>query len=260
MTNAIKAFFIGVKIAFAENMAYRADFFTSLFVMFFLEFFFPIVSVLIYNSGASFPGWSLYQVLLVQGAFILAKGFAFPLFIGMYFSVMSGVRSGTLDTVLLRPRSALFTLALSYFNVHDTSKILSGIIIIIFAAAHVKAVGVINWFLFTLMIILSVALIFSFILLMCVYTVKFVGSNSMLSLIEPVTQFGQYPRRIFSEPIRIVVTNIFPVAMIGFYPASVLMGTNLSGLFPALLTTVCFIALSLFLWKRSLSKYTSAGG
>lgn len=260
MISGIKAAFLGLKLRFADEMAYRANFFISLVVMFAFEFFYPVVSALIYASGSSFPGWNLYEVLLIQGAFILAKGIAFPLFIGMYFSVMCMVRMGTLDIVLLRPRPAMFTLIIYSYNVQDSGKVFCGLAILIFAVAHLPAAGALQWALFILLILMSVGLIFAFVLLMEVFTIHFVGSNGMLAMIDPVTQFGLYPKSIYSKVLQVIITNIFPVAMIGFFPSSVLLGKNTEGFLPAFITTVCFIALSVLLWNRAVSKYTSAGG
>lgn len=260
MISGIKAALLGLKLAFAENMAYRSSFFISMAIMFVSEFFFPVVTLVIYNTGASFPGWTLYELLMVQGTFILAKGIAFPLFIGLFFHVMWLVRSGNLDIFLLRPRPLLFSLIITSFNIHDMSKFLSGIVIILFAAAHLPAFGILRWVWFLLLLFLSVALIFSFIVLMVVYTMRFIGSDKVLGLIDPITQYGLYPRDIYNKPVKIIVTNIIPVAMIGFFPASILLGKNSDGFFIAVIATLLFMAASIILWVRSSKKYTSAGG
>ncbi len=260
MISGIKAALLGLKLAFAENMAYRSSFFISMTIMFFSEFFFPVVTLVIYNAGASFPGWTLPELLLVQGAFILAKGIAFPLFIGLFFHVMWLVRSGNLDIFLLRPRPLLFTLVITSFNIHDMSKLLSGIVIIGYAVCHLPAFPFDRLVWFVLLLLLSVLLIFSFILLMAVYTMRFIGSDKVLGLIDPITQYGLYPRTIYNKPVKIIVTNVIPVAMIGFFPASVLLGKNTEGFLWSVIATVFFFIASMFLWMRSAAKYTSAGG
>lgn len=260
MKSGIKSLFLGIKLAIAENMAYRSSFFISIFIMFIFELLFPIVSILIYRSGVSFPGWTLYEVILIQGAFILAKGVAFPLFIGMFFQVMWRIRSGTFDVVLLRPRPVLFTMIITSFNIHDFSKFFTGILLLVMALTHLPAPNVWQWIWFILLIIVSILLILSFIILMCVYTIRFIGSDRVLALIDPISQFGLYPRSIFIEPIRTIATNIIPVTLIGFYPASVLLGKDIHGIILAVLTAVCVVAVSLILWSRSIGKYTSAGG
>jgi len=260
MKSGIKTFLLGIKLSVAENMAYRTSFFISLFIMFIFELLVPMVSILIYRSGVSFPGWTLYEVLLIQGAFILAKGIAFPLFIGMFFNVMWSVRSGTFDVVLLRPRSVLFTMLVTSFNVIDFGKIFSGVLFLSIALSHLPVPSLSQWILFIMLIIISILLIVSFILLMCVYAIRFVGSNRVLGLIDPISQFGLYPKTIFVKPIRTITTNVIPVALIGFYPASVLLGKDTQDLILSALTAVCFITVSLILWSRSIRKYTSAGG
>lgn len=260
MISGIKAFIIGFKLAIAESMAYRSSFFISMAIMFVFELLFPIVSVLIYRSGVSFPGWSIYEVLLIQGAFIMAKGIAFPLFIGMFFQTMWRIKSGSFDVILLRPRSVLFTNIITSFNTFDLCKFFSGLLLLIIALLNLPAPNVWQWICFILLIIVSVILVLSFIILMCVYTIRFVGSDRVLSLIEPVSQFGLYPRSILVEPIKTIATNIIPVTLIGFYPATVLLGKSTKGIIFAVITALCFITVSMILWFKSIGKYTSAGG
>lgn len=92
----------------AVQMAYRGHFVLSLILLVAGDLLVPLATLLVYRSGASFPGWTLHEALLIQGVFALAKGIAFPFFFGMISSTLVHVREGTFDLLLLRPRSALF--------------------------------------------------------------------------------------------------------------------------------------------------------
>lgn len=260
MTSYIKSFGLGLKLAFAERMAYRADFFICMGIMFFLELFFPIVSMLIYRAGVSFPGWSLHETLLIQGIFILAKGIGFPLFTGMFFNILWSARTGRLDLLLLRPQPVLFTATITAFNVHDASKLLSGLLITSIALTGLPAPSALQWVKFFFLFLLSIAVIFTFFVLMAVFAVRFVGADRIVDFIEPVSQFGLYPRNIFSKPVKIIASNILPLAMIGYFPAATLLGKDSQGILGTLLTAAVFIVLSLVLWSGTIRKYTSAGG
>src|SRR5690242_8307395 len=63
----------------AALMAYRSHFFLSVILLIAGDLLVPMITLLVYRSGASFPGWSLHEALLIQGVFGLAKGIAFPL-------------------------------------------------------------------------------------------------------------------------------------------------------------------------------------
>ncbi|HEY0827638.1 MAG TPA: ABC-2 family transporter protein [Bacilli bacterium] len=231
-----------------------------LFIIFIGEFFFPIVTILIYSAGVSFPGWSLYEVLLIQSVFSLSRGIGFPLFTGMFFNVMRQVVSGTLDVLLLKPRPLIFIVIITAFNALDTSKIVAGTLLFSYIIIQLPSPDLLHWVEFFLLFILSISLIFSFFLLMSVYTIRFVGSDRVLGLIEPISQFGLYPNHIFNWPIRILANNVIPVALIGYFPAAVLLGKDLQGILIGIITAIAFIAASLLLWSKSINKYTSAGG
>ncbi len=73
-----KIYLHGMKTALASRMAYRGDFIMSMLIMMVVELFGPLVTLLIYHNGASFPGWQRHEVLLLQGVFLLSRGIAFP--------------------------------------------------------------------------------------------------------------------------------------------------------------------------------------
>jgi len=88
MIDAVRLHLQGIKSALAVRMAYRADFFISILIMLIVEAFGPLVTYLVYKNGASLPGWSMYEALLIQGVFMLSRGISFP-----FFSVWYGIQS-----------------------------------------------------------------------------------------------------------------------------------------------------------------------
>src|SRR5690606_27676362 len=91
-----------IRVKIAELMAYRSHFFLSVLLLIIGDLVVPLITLLIYQSGASFPGWSLHEALLVQAIFVLGKGVAFPFFFGMVGTTLSLVREGTFDLLLLK--------------------------------------------------------------------------------------------------------------------------------------------------------------
>ena len=73
----------GIRIGVAENLAYRGNFLIRFFVMLLSDLLFPLIALLVYGSGAAFPGWTLEEVLLIQGVFMMAKGSANLFFFGL---------------------------------------------------------------------------------------------------------------------------------------------------------------------------------
>jgi len=92
-----------VATAMARALAYRLNFALSMLITLCFNLFFPLTTILIYNSGASFPGWTFFEVLLIQSIFTLSLGLACVLFSNVLWSTMQYIREGSFEVVLLRP-------------------------------------------------------------------------------------------------------------------------------------------------------------
>ena len=114
----------GVKTALATRMAYRGDFLMSMLIMMIVEFSGPVITLIIYGNGASFPGWSQYEVLLLQGIFLLSRGISFPFFMGIVWNTIQRVQEGTFDLLLIKPRSILLMSIVTAFDSEDLGKLI----------------------------------------------------------------------------------------------------------------------------------------
>jgi ABC-2 type transport system permease protein len=249
-----------IKSTLASRMAYRGDFFISAAIMLIAEFIVPLVTVLIYRTGASFPGWSLYEALLIQGVFLLAKGIAFPCFFGMVWNTLQLVREGLFDLLLIKPRSILHMVIATGFGCEDLGKLAGGIFIFTLAMIHLPAPGFGQWLLFILLFILSLMVLFSCALILSGIVFIWVGCSRVYEVFDSVMAFGLYPRTIFTRGWISIAMSIIPVAMVGFFPAAILLGKPSDWLGFTLLATVIFFGFSLRLWYWMLRKYSSAGG
>ena len=52
----LRLYSTGMRIGLAENLAYRGNFLIRFFVMLLSDLLFPMVALLVYRSGAAFPG------------------------------------------------------------------------------------------------------------------------------------------------------------------------------------------------------------
>lgn len=260
MTGAVRIQIEGMRVALAGRMAYRGDFFVSVTILFISEFIGPLVIILVYSTGSSFPGWNLYEVLLIQAIFLIARGIAFPLFFGMVWKTLRGVREGTFDLLLIKPRSVLGLSIATAFDVDGLGKLPGGVILMAISLSHLSSPGWLEWLQFAALLVLSVLLLFSGMLLMAASVIRWVGNSRVYEIFDCVTSFGQYPRSIFSQSFQTMLSFIIPIAMLGFFPASVLLGKPAAGVGWASLVCIAFFLLCLLFWNKMLKTYTSAGG
>lgn len=260
MKSFLRMYWLGIRTAIASRMAYRADFFFSLFIMLAIELVAPLVTFLIYGAGVSFPGWGLYEALLIQGIFLLAKGLSFPFFFGIVWNTITRVREGTFDMLLIKPRSTLLMAVITGFDSEDLGKLLSGIIVTGLALSNLGPVKPEAWFAFAVILLFAMLLFFGFAVFMAATGILWVGNFRIYDIFQAVTVFGTYPITIFSKQFQFIISFIIPVAMVGFFPASALLSRPAPESLIASGVSVLFCVLSLFYWKRMLAHYTSAGG
>ena len=260
MKDFFRMYWLGVRTALASRMAYRADFFFSLFIMLAIELVAPLVTFLIYGSGTAFPGWTLYEALLIQGIFLLAKGISFPFFFGIVWNTITRVRDGTFDLLLIKPRPVLLMAVITGFDSEDLGKLLSGLIITGIALANIGPLKPESWAAFIILLVFAMILFFGFAVFMAATGIHWVGNFRVYEIFQAVTAFGTYPLSIFSKPFQFIISFIIPVAMVGFFPASALLSRPAPESLIAAAVSVVFCGFSLIYWKRTLAYYTSAGG
>lgn len=250
-----------LQTAFTARMAYRGDFFISAVMTVLGDLIVPLITLIIYATGASFPGWTMYEALLIQAIFMMAKGVAFPCFFGLVGNTLERVRDGTFDVLLLKPRSALYMALVTGFRTDSVGRLFGGMGLFVVALAHTAAPDPLQWLQFGVLFGISLVVLFGFALFMSGIVFIWVGSSRVYEIFDAVSSFGLYPRSIFTKAFQTVVTFVIPVIMIGSMPAAALLGrTSIGETGVASLCSAAFCAAGLLFWHRMLGKYTSAGG
>jgi len=260
MIKALKTHMQGIKIAFASRIAYRGDFLLSFSIILLSDLVLPAVTWLIYRSGASFPGWSLYEVLLIQSVFMISRGVAFTLFFGIVWYTLDMVREGSFDLLLLKPHSTLHMTMVLGFSCDDLGMVLGGICLFIISLSNISGITWLNVLQFVLLLAVSLCVLAAFAILMSATVFKWVGNSRVYEIFDSISFFGQYPTSIFSRPFAHIITWIIPVSMTGFIPASVLIGRASAATGLSVIASIVFLILSILFWNFTKKKYTSAGG
>jgi ABC-2 type transport system permease protein len=258
--SSFTVYFISLKNAFSQRMVYRGDFIIGSVIALLFEFVVPMITLLIYHSGSSFPGWSMNEVLLLQAVFLLAKGIAFPFFFGIVWNILILIREGTFDILLLKPRSALFLSIATAIDIESMGKLLGGAVFFILIILRFQSIGIIRWCVFFVLFLLSLSVFFSFSLILSGTLFVWVGNSRMWEIFNTFTLFGMYPCSIYSRSVQVIITMVIPVALLAFFPASALLGRSLDYLFVSAAVTGILLFGSIVFWYGMLRHYSSAGG
>lgn len=260
MTSNIQLWLKSASLAYSNRMAYRGEFFISLVSMFILEMGSPIMAVLIYANTPGFQGWSLYQVLLLQGIFVMMRGLSFMSFFGIVWNSNWTLQKGEFDLILLKPRNALWMFICNSYDAEDTAKFVGGLAIVIFSLFHLENITLIGIIAGTLSLIVGLGLFFSIALLFSAFIFKFIQTWRVYELLDILSMLGTYPKSIYPNLTGTIFTIFLPIFAVAVFPAKTILGFFSIDILYSAISIIFLISISLFIWFKTIKNYSSAGG
>jgi ABC-2 type transport system permease protein len=249
-----------IRVAFATASTYRMNFFLNSVIMLLGDILFPLVTILIYGSGAGFEGWSVYEVLLIQSVFTISMAIADMTFNGILWATMGAVREGNFEMTLLMPVDTMFLLMARTFSIDAIGLFLGGLAIFIISLTHIGAPSLLMWLQFFAMFLMGLLVMMGIALMMAATSFKWVGNSRIPEIFDSVRSFGKYPQSIFPKTVLVISSYLIPVAMIGFFPAAVLMGRGNYAMFLAVIPCALFMMLGIVLYRSMVRLYQGVGG
>ncbi len=259
MKHSIKIYLQCIKISISSIAAYRLNFFSTLIITFLNNLLIPLIMILAYQNGASIPGYSFNEILLIQSVFMLCTGICAPFLHNFVWTTMDHIKNGTYDMLLLKPGSVMFVSIASSFEISNVGTLLSGLFVFIYSLRFVDP-GFLNVLQFILLFAAGILVELSFILLMAATAFKFVGNGRIFEIYSTITTYGRYPTSIYKHVLSAITTYIVPVSMLGFFPASALSGKSTPSMYVAVFCCILLFILSIAVFNRMIRSYQSAGG
>lgn len=249
-----------------SRMEYRATFLIFLFtiITFYTAQIFTIGIVI--NKFQKIGGWNMGEMAFLYSLLILSQSIvSFGLSGILDFSNM--VRDGSYDRMLIRPLSPLGQVIANGFELSGIAHIILGIMTFLFANSMIE----IQWTFLNILLLLSVILggasilagIRIFISAVAFYAIN---NQSLVHLfVFSSKEFLLYPLNIYNFGIRFILTFIFPLAFINFYPAHLFLNKTGDYLFHPYIIYISLpvglftLFLSLWFWEKGQTAYESAG-
>lgn len=249
-----------IRVSIASATTYRANFILHSVITLLGNIVFPLVTLLIYGSGASFEGWSMYEVLLIQSIFTMSTGLSNMFFGGMVWNTMGHVQAGTLETVLIKPVDCMFYLLATNFGIHSFGVVVGGGAIFIISLTHVGGTGILMWMQFIIFFFMGLFVMLGMELLMAATSFKWVANSRIPEMYGSILQFGNYPQTIFNKTILCLTSFIIPVGTIGYFPASALLGRLEWWMFLAIIPCLIFLMVGIKVYRYMVHLYEGVGG
>jgi ABC-2 type transport system permease protein len=216
--------------------------------------------LLVFTRADAVAGWSKAEFLVLIGTYQLITGMR-ATFIDPNLSWFpeTGIRNGKLDGYLLQPASSLFLASLSLSSPLALIQFVLGVAVLgwgIGAAEQPPSVGgVVSW-----LVLVAAALVVTWALSVLLACLAFWAPKLQLDVFyHSAWQLGRYPTDVFARPIRVVLTYVFPMALIASVPsAALLRGPQLGVLLAGVAAAGGSAGLANLAWRAGLRRYTGA--
>ena len=244
------------------RVSYRGDFFISLATSFAATIFSLGFVVILFEKAPLLRGWRFEEVLFLYGFSLIPYGLFNILSLNLYDFGNNYIMEGKFDRVLLRPISSLFQVLFEVFRIESLQEIVTGSVVIWYAARHLQ----IHWTILDLTMLLIWALsggviYVSVFLFLSTFSFWFEDRIGIHPPFWNLIAFGRYPLSIYSGFIQFLLSWIIPFGFASFYPTAWMLRraqfaryTPLAPLVAAACLTIAILA-----WNFGSRRYTSTG-
>jgi ABC-2 type transport system permease protein len=245
-----------------KELAYKANFIVMMLGMVVNDLVGPMLALIIYGTTVGIPGWGFEQFLLFQGTLIFVYGVGRALTGEFFWKAFEAVNRGEFDKYLLKPYNSWLLLMAMSIDWNGFFEAILGVIIIIYTMAKLQ-ISVMTWGFAMYLLLMAAGVIFQFAIITLITAGSFIAvkNEALVILYMKLADFARYPLTVYGAGLQFALTFLFPVAISSFYPVEALLrGMTPLSLALVILPVVVIFVLSLWIWHRTISKYTSAGG
>lgn len=243
-----------------QLMEYKGDFLIGMIGVLLTQGLNILLIGIIFTQIPSLRGWTLPEIMFIYGYGSLPKGIDHVLTDNLWAVGQRLVRKGEFDKYMTRPINPLIYCALETFQIDGFGEILIGILLMISSWSAVDWTPLKS---FAFIISLPFATVIYTALKIALSSLAFwmKQSGSLLYVFYQINGFSKYPVTIYNFPIRFFVSFLVPFAFTAYYPANFLLTgrnffLNIGG---TVLISLIFLAIALWIWKKGISAYESAG-
>ncbi len=260
----IKLYLNFMKNSFRRDTMFRFNFFVNMFTVVLGYISNILFYFFLYDAGIeSISGWTRYQIyILLASVWIIDSIFGGVFFFNL-IRVPSKVKNYELDGILTKPVNSIFMIALRQCNFGLLAGVFFGIGFLIYSLIRGKIqVGFVNLIFYIVLILCSVMILFSILLVMITFSLRFVRIQGLIQMFWTIMDVGKNPHSIYPNSLRLCFVFIVPAITIYNFPAQVLIdGCYISGMglkgtsLIAIAVSIIFMMMAIVYFKRSLKYY-----
>jgi ABC-2 type transport system permease protein len=217
------------RFALATELAYRANFFVKLFVEALWLFILLVFYLTIFRSpDQTIAGWNRNEYLFFVGCHYALSGLVETFFLENCMDFSELVRTGDLDTYLLKPIDEQFLITCRKIDWSTLPNIVQGGLVMAVALVGLQwSFNPVRLASFLVLFVCGAALMYSFLLLLTSTSVWFVRNQSLMEMWWLFLSLMRYPRSIFDRqffwPFGWFFTFVVPVLIAVSVPAEMMV-------------------------------------
>ena len=213
-----------------------------------------------FGQGRELGGWSWEAALVVQGIYTFLDGVSSTWLRPNLGAIVTHVREGTLDFVLLKPIDSQFWVSLRIMAPAGLPEMGLGLVLIVWAASRAGASFSLGTVLVAvLMLCVGGVILYALWFVIAATSIWFVKTWNATEVLRAVLASGRFPVSAYPPTLRLVFTLVLPVAFLTTVPAEVILGrAAMPMLALGMCLAVIFCVGSRAFWLFALRYYTSA--
>ena len=213
-----------------------------------------------FGQGRDLGGWSWEAALVVQSIYTFLDGVSSTWLRPNLGAIVTHVREGTLDFVLLKPIDSQFWVSLRIMAPAGLPEMGLGLVLIVWAASRAGASFSLGTVLVAvLMLCVGGVILYALWFVIAATSIWFVKTWNATEVLRAVLASGRFPVSAYPPTLRLVFTLVLPVAFLTTVPAEVILGrAAMPMLALGLFLAVIFFVGSRAFWLFALRYYTSA--
>ncbi|OGD09022.1 hypothetical protein A2395_01660 [Candidatus Amesbacteria bacterium RIFOXYB1_FULL_47_9] len=219
-----------------------------------------ILIVVFFSFSPQILGWNRYEIFMFTGLFRVIKG-VFDTFARRNIHYLpENINRGDLDYALTRPVNSLFLMSFRYHALGETSSVVSGFIIFIWAFSQLgSGIGLIQIVSLLVLIITGVIILYCLVLGFAILSFFTTRLTALSSYYEVLSNTLRFPTDIYHRYHPLLDVILLPLVFAVTFPTKIFLN-RLPAAF--LFLQILAAAITLFLvyrfWRFALRHYSSA--
>lgn len=239
---------------------YRFDFLLQLGMAFFWVAWNVAPVWLVFEIRPTVSGWQRPQAMLVMSTFLMLRALIEGLVSPNLTALVTHIRTGTFDFVLLKPMDAQVLVSFSKTVPAKAVDLLAGFLLSVWSINQLDPAPSAPQLVAGLVMLVSGAMtIYGIWLLISCTAFWFVKVDNLTYLFSSIFDAARWPIGVFRGWVRVALTFVVPVAVMTSYPALAVLGLlDVEPAIIAWLTALALVGASRVVWRIALGRYSSA--